>query len=134
MARYGARAQVVQILSDTFEAANHFSMRLPELYCGFARRDGQGPAPYPVACLPQAWSSGSVFMLLQACLGIRVDGHRKQVHIDHPLLPIGIESLTIAGLPVGESNIDLEFHRLANEVVAIPARHQHGGVQVLSHL
>jgi glycogen debranching enzyme len=134
MARYGAREQVVQILSDTFEAANHFSMRLPELYCGFARLEGQGPAPYPVACLPQAWSSGSVFMLLQACLGIHVDGHRKRVHIDHPFLPFGIESLSILGLPVGESSINLEFHRVGNEVVAIPARHHDGGVQVLSHL
>ena len=77
ISRYGGRANVVQILNDIFETANHFAMRLPELYCGFPRIAGQGPAPYPVACLPQAWSSGSVFLLLQACLGIRVDGERR---------------------------------------------------------
>ena len=78
ISRYGGRANVVQILNDIFETANQFGMRLPELYCGFPRVAGQGPAPYPVACLPQAWASGSVFLLLQACLGIQVDGERKR--------------------------------------------------------
>ena len=43
--------------------------RLPELICGFGRRPGKGPTLYPVACSPQAWAAGSVFMVLQACLG-----------------------------------------------------------------
>ena len=84
ISRYGGRANVVQILNDIFETANQFGMRLPELYCGFPRVAGQGPAPYPVACLPQAWSSGSVFLLLQACLGIQVDGERQEVHVTRP--------------------------------------------------
>lgn len=134
ISRYGGRTQVVQILSEIFEVANHFAMRLPELYCGFPRIAGQGPVPYPVACLPQAWSSGSVFMLLQASLGVRIDGRRKEVHIERPLLPIGIESLSIRDLPVGDVCIDLEFHRLGAEVVVVPAKHVDGGVCVLAHL
>jgi glycogen debranching enzyme len=134
IAHYGGRTQVVKILSEIFEAANHFSMRLPELYCGFPRIPGQGPVPYPVACLPQAWSSGSVFMLLQATLGICIDGRRKEVHIERPLLPIGVESLTIRNLPVRDVRIDLEFHRIGNEVVAVPTKHSEGGVRVLAHL
>lgn len=134
ISRYGGRTQVVQILNEIFEAANHFGMRLPELYCGFARIAGQGPVPYPVACLPQAWSSGSVFMLLQASLGVRIDGRCKEVHIERPLLPIGVESLSIRDLPVGDVCIDLEFHRIGEEVVAVPAKHVGGGVRVLAHL
>ena len=134
ISRYGGRTQVVQILSEIFEVANHFGMRLPELYCGFPRITGQGPVPYPVACLPQAWSSGSVFMLLHACLGVRIDGWRKEVHIERPLLPIGIESLSIRDLPVGDVCIDLEFHRIGKEVVAVPAKHVDGDVRVLVHL
>ena len=37
--------------------------RLPELFCGFHRRSGEGPTLYPVACSPQAWASGVVFQL-----------------------------------------------------------------------
>jgi glycogen debranching enzyme len=134
IAGYGGRVQVVQILSDIFEAATHFSMRLPELYCGFERVAGQGPAPYPVACLPQAWASGAIFMLLQSSLGIRIEGRDKEVHIDHPLLPIGIESLKIQKLQVSDAYIDLEFHRIGEEVVVVPAKHVGTGVKVLAHL
>lgn len=134
IARHGGRAHAVKILADVFEAANQFSMRLPELYCGFARDGAQGPVPYPVACLPQAWASGSMFMLLQATLGIRIDGARKEVHIDRPLLPEGIESLRVCALPVGTARIDVEFHRLGDEVAAVPFGHTETGVTVLVHL
>jgi glycogen debranching enzyme len=119
---------------DLFEAASQFSMRLPELYCGFARDSTQGPVPYPVACLPQAWASGSIFMLLQATLGIRIDGAAKEVHIQRPLLPQGIESLRLCELPVGDARIDIEFHRLGNEVGAVPSGHTGHGIKVLAHL
>ena len=134
IARYGQRECVVKILGDVFEAANHFSMRLPELYCGFSRVAGRGPVPYPVACLPQAWASGSLFMLLQAALGIRIDGAKKEVHIERPLLPEGVESLRVRQLPVGDARIDIEFHRLGNEVGAFPLGHVARGVNVLLHL
>jgi glycogen debranching enzyme len=134
IARYGRRDCVVKILADVFEAANHFSLRLPELYCGFPRAPGQGPVPYPVACLPQAWASGSLFMLLQAALGIRIDGGNKEVHIERPLLPEGIESLRLRQLPVGDARIDIEFHRRGEEVGAFPLGHAERGVKVMLHL
>jgi glycogen debranching enzyme len=132
IARYGGRSEVVRLLSEIFEAASHFNMRLPELYCGFPRIAGQGPAPYPVACLPQAWSSASVFMLLQASLGIHVDGAAREVRVERPALPIGVESLTVHDLPVGAHQIDLEFHKIQTQVVVVPSRHDAAGVRVLT--
>jgi glycogen debranching enzyme len=134
MAHYGGRKHVVQILSDIFEAANHFSMRLPELYCGFARIPGQAPTPYPVACLPQAWASGTVFMLLQASLGIRIDGQCNEIHVEHPRLPFGIEHLSLRALPIKDAQVDLDFHRIGEQVVVVPAGHSECGVRVLAHL
>src|SRR5688572_2618426 len=134
ISRYGGRANVVQILNDVFETANQFNMRLPELFCGFPRVAGQGPAPYPVACLPQAWSSACVFLLVQACLGLRVDGERGEVHVTRPTRPIGVESLAIRRLPIGGATIDLDFHRIGEEVVVVPSQHLDSGVRVLAHL
>jgi len=134
MARFGQRQNVVQIVSEMFEAASHFNMRLPELFCGFPRIPGQGPAPYPVACLPQAWSAGAVFMLLQACLNLHIDAGRKEIHVQQPALPIGIENLEVRNLPVGDATIDLTFERLGGEVVVVPMRHAQSGVRVLAHL
>ncbi len=31
---------------------------LPELFCGYSRREEEGPTFYPVACSPQAWANG----------------------------------------------------------------------------
>ena len=134
ISRYGGRENVIQLISDIFEVANHFAMRLPELYCGFPRVSGQAPTPYPVACLPQAWSSGTVFMLLQASLGVHVDGQRNEIHVERPLLPAGIEHLSVRALPINDAQVDLDFHRIGEEVVVVPSGHIASGVRVLAHL
>ena len=134
IARYLGRDALVDVLSQMFEAATQLAMRLPELYCGFPRTPGQGPTPYPVACVPQAWACGSVFMLLQACLGLQVDGPRKEVRIEQPLLPIGIEAIHLTDVAVGEARIDLKFERVQQQVIVAPARDTRSGVQVYVHL
>jgi glycogen debranching enzyme len=121
MARYGERADAVRLLGETFEAAVHFGMRLPELFCGFARHSGEPPIPYPVACLPQAWAAGSVFMMLQACLGLRIDSRRGEVRIEHPQLPEGVDRMTIHALEIGGARLDLGFERIGQRVVAFRA-------------
>jgi glycogen debranching enzyme len=119
MARYGEREGVVRILDNLFASAAHFGMRLPELFCGFARQPGDPPIAYPVACLPQAWAAGSVFMLLQACLGLEVDGIRGQVNIVRPQLPTDIDQLHLRHLRVGDARVDLHFQRIEGRVVAV---------------
>lgn len=124
-ARYETRESVVRLMSGTFEAAVHFNMRLPELFCGFARAPGEAPVAYPVACLPQAWSSGSVFMLMKACLGLEIDGFQGEIHVNRPRLPIGIDQLTIRRLAVGATEVDLHFQRVGDRVVAyLDTRHE----------
>jgi glycogen debranching enzyme len=117
LSRYGEREGVARLTSGLFEAAVQMEMRLPELFCGFPRVPGEPPVPYPVACLPQAWAAGSVFMMLQACLGIRVDGLAGEVEIRDPHLPIGIDHFRIDGLQVGERKITLDFSQHKKRVV-----------------
>ena len=133
MARYGERTGVVRLMGEMFDTAVRFDLRLPELFCGFQRGMGEGPVTYPVACLPQAWASGSVFMLLQACLGIRIDGFRGAVHINRPRLPPDVDELVIRGLLVGSRQIDLTFNRVGNGVVAYSDDFFDGSIPVLQH-
>ncbi|MGO4396346.1 glycogen debranching N-terminal domain-containing protein [Variovorax sp. M-6] len=130
MARYGERDGVVQLLGDMFEAAVHFGLRLPELFCGFDRAPGEAPVAYPVACLPQAWAAGSVFMLLQACLGVTVEAARHRVRVTHPRLPNGIEAIHISGLRVGDSRFDLKVQRYGEDVVAFAQKDPTGAARV----
>jgi glycogen debranching enzyme len=122
MSRYGDRDSVVRILANMFEASVHFGMRLPELFCGFERVVGEAPIAYPVACLPQAWAAGSIFMLLEACLGLHIDGRRRRLLIDRPSLPLGVDHLRIRKLPLGDRAVDLHFHRVDGRVLALVER------------
>ena len=120
MAEYGQRRAAAQLLSELFGAAMYFGTRLPELYCGFGRRTGEPPIGYPVACLPQAWSSGATFMLLQACLGINIDGTNRLMRIDRPELPAEVDRLELHKVAVGDLSVDLAFERTGARVTATP--------------
>ena len=118
IARTGDRDGTVRLLRGMFETATHFGMRLPELFCGFARKHGNTPVSYPVACLPQAWAAGSAFMLLQACLGVDVDGRAGEIRVHRPQLPLGVDRVAIRRLAVGDRCVDLVFQRNGPHVVA----------------
>ncbi len=105
-------------------------MRLPELFCGFMRNAGEPPVNYPVACLPQAWAAGSVFMMLQACLGICVSGSGGGVEITDPRLPIGIDVLAVDGLRVGDEKVDLLFERIGGKIVVQARGHSSAPVRI----
>jgi len=90
--------------------------RLPELLCGFPRREGKGPTLYPVACNPQAWAAAALYLLLQACLGLEVDGFHSRVHFDKPFLPPFLESLGSSGLEAPGGRVDLEVLRNGSAV------------------
>ncbi|MDI6623684.1 MAG: glycogen debranching N-terminal domain-containing protein [Brevundimonas sp.] len=122
MAQYGERRAVALLLGEIYAAATHFQMRLPELFCGFERMPGEPPIAYPVACLPQAWAAGSVFLMLQAALGVRIDALEGVVEIDRPLLPSGIERLNLTRLEVGEAVVDLTFQHMGTHTVVMPRR------------
>jgi hypothetical protein len=57
-------------------------------------------------------------MLLQACLGLAIDGFGGEIQVNRPRLPIGIDQLTIRHLPVGGKRIDISFQRLGDRVAA----------------
>jgi glycogen debranching enzyme len=116
IARYGHREAAVQLLRSAFEAAVHFDMRLPELFCGFPRVQGVPPIAYPVACMPQAWAAGAPFLLLQSCLGVHVDGLRGEVQVDRPRLPAGIDEVRVHDVVLGTDRIDLLFRRVGTRV------------------
>ena len=117
MARYGERRAVSLLLGEIYASATHFHMRLPELFCGFERLPGEPPIAYPVACLPQAWAAGSVFLMLQSALGVSIDAVAGTVEIDDPVLPAGIDRLNVTNLQVGVGIVDLAFQQMGNHTV-----------------
>ena len=130
MAKYGCRDLAGQILMGLLDVSSHVELqRLPELFCGVNRRMGQGPTLYPVACSPQAWSAGSVFLLLKACLGINVMGRHRRVVFDRPYLPEGIPQLWIRNLRVDDCHVTLYLER-DTTTVRVDLLEQEGNVEL----
>lgn len=117
LARYGLTEAVVRVLDGFFKAGQYLDLhRLPELFCGFEYRAGEGPTLYPVACAPQAWSAAAVFLMLQACLGLNVKGQEAEIGFSYPLLPTFLRELQIRHLRVGEATVDLLLQRHGDDV------------------
>lgn len=117
MASYGFKQGALKILCGLFDASLFLDLhRLPELMCGFSRRAGEGPTLYPVACSPQTWSSVALFLLLQACLGLRIDAPRARLSFSQPVLPSFLEHIQIKNLRIGEAEVDLSLERHEKDV------------------
>ena len=62
-----------------------------------------------MACSPQAWAAGAVFLLLDACLGLQVHASERRVVLSRPFLPEFLEKVTIRRLRIGDATVDLSF-------------------------
>ncbi len=129
--RYGFHDATVQVAGGIFETAMEAEyMRLPELFCGFTRRPPNPPVLYPVACSPQAWSAASVFLLLQAMLGISARGHENLLTVNAPMLPPWLEWVDITGMRVGAGRVSLRFTR-ERARTSFTVTHREGEVRVV---
>ena len=117
MASYGFKQGALKILNGLFDASLFLELhRLPELLCGFSRRPGEGPTLYPVACSPQTWSSVAVFLLLQSCLGLRIEATRARLSFSQPVLPSFLEHIEMKNLRIGDAAVDLSLEGHSKDV------------------
>jgi glycogen debranching enzyme len=131
MASYGFKEGALKILCGLFDASQFLELhRLPELLCGFSRRPGEGPTLYPVACSPQTWSSVALFLLLQACLGLRIEAPRARLSFSQPVLPPFLDHIEIKHLRIGDAVVDLSLERHTTDV-GINILRREGRVEVV---
>jgi glycogen debranching enzyme len=110
--RYGFDLEASALAGRIFEAAQRFpDLRLPELYCGFDRREVGVPVPYPVACSPQAWSAAASLLLVRTMTGARANAAARTLELIRPHLPNWLGKLTISDMRIGDASVDLLFHR-----------------------
>ena len=69
-----------------------------------------------MACAPQAWSAAAVFLMFQACLGLRVDAVESRISLVRPTLPPFLSRAKIMNLRVGNARVDLLVVRYENDV------------------
>ena len=130
-ARYDFKREASSVLTALFDTLHYMeSLRLPELFCGFARRRGNAPTLYPVACSPQAWAAATPFALIQAVLGLEMDHAAHEIRFNRPVLPGFIDEMCLKRLSLHDAHVDIRLERLGDDVsVNVLART--GDVRVL---
>ncbi len=114
--RYGLKEEVKKLARGLFDTSFYSEGRLPELFCGFRRKPEEAPVNYPVACSPQAWSVATVFMLIQALLGLEINEHEDIIRFFRPVLPDFIDKMIIKKLKFKDYKLNLEFIRTGESV------------------
>ena len=132
LARYGFTAAATRVLDAMLDLSQVVDLhRLPELFCGFHRRTDERPTLYPVSCAPQAWAAGSVYLLIQAALGLEIDAGEQRITFSRAALPESIERLYLTDLSVNDSRVTLLLERHANDV-AVSVLKREGTVEVVA--
>ena len=131
MKLYGFDQEAMTVIDQLSMAGQFFPLaRYPELFCGFSRDDVPVPVEYPVACRPQAWSSGAPLLMLRSYAGITADAPNGRLYIVRPRLPSWLDRVEIQGLRVGSARVDLTFS--AHEgVTSVQVPRKEGDVEVL---
>lgn len=128
---YGFDEESMKVIDQLSLAGAHFPLaRYPELFCGFSRDDVPVPVEYPVACRPQAWSSGAPLLMLRSYGGMMADAPAGKLYIVRPRLPVWLERIDIMGMRVGSSRLDLTFSSHEG-VTATQVPRKEGEIEVL---
>jgi len=131
VSRYGFTDAATKILSATLELSEAVDLhRLPELICGFTRR-GREPTLYPVACAPQAWAAGAVYLMLAASLGIQIDAPARRISFSRGRLPESIDWIRLTDLKVGDASVDLQLERHPHDLGVTIIRRE-GDVEIVT--
>jgi glycogen debranching enzyme len=116
-ARYGLQQSAARLFGALFDAASYMDLRrLPELFCGFPRRERNSPTQYPVACSPQAWASATPLCLLQASLGLELLDRTGEIKFYRPMLPDFLDHVRLRNLHLSSGSVDVLLHRQDNNI------------------
>ena len=123
LARYGEKEAACRVFGAMFDAASYMDLRrLPELFCGFTRRERNAPTQYPVACSPQAWASATTICLLQATLGLELFDGSHEIAFYRPVLPEFLDHIHLRNLRLSGGSVDVTLHRYGDGVAATVTR------------
>jgi glycogen debranching enzyme len=117
------------LLAALGQYADH---RLPELFAGFGQHEVPFVVEYPTSSRPQAWASGSIFLLIAVMLDA-IPHVPDRPDRARPFLPVGVERLRVAGIAGGGETVAVEISGSGRHVrkqvagEAVPSGSSQGG-------
>jgi glycogen debranching enzyme len=116
---YGKHEEAARIAEAIVDSTAAFGGRLPELFCGFDRKQVPIPVPYPTSCSPQAWAAATPIGLLRSAMGIHMCAPHGHASAD-PHLPEKWRHVAVDAIPVAG-------HRIRIDSADQPAMHSPEG-------
>ena len=114
--RYNYRREAIKVINGLIKASQYFkNNRLPELFCGFSHKKTERPMEYPVACSPQAWACGSIYLIIQSLLGINADVINDRIYLK-PIFPDKTNKVEIKNLKIGDNRADFTLIKEENYI------------------
>jgi glycogen debranching enzyme len=98
LARAGRSAEVQRVVRALLDTAPFFEHRLPELFAGYERSEGEPPGVVPTSARPQAWAAGTPVLLLRALLELEPDPDTRTLRVTEAALPDWAEGLALEGV------------------------------------
>jgi glycogen debranching enzyme len=95
LAQAGHQIEAERVVRAILDCAPFFEYRLPELFAGGERRQGEAPGVVPTAARPQAWAAGTPLLLLRAQLGLEPDPDSRTLRVTAEELPAWLEGFTL---------------------------------------
>ncbi|MEU3819981.1 glycogen debranching N-terminal domain-containing protein [Streptomyces sp. NPDC030392] len=99
LAAAGYEKEASGLLRGLLDAAEAFAYRLPEMYAGEQRTEGDAPVPHPAACRPAAVAAAAAVHVLAALAGVRPDVPDRAVAL-HPVRSAPLGAIRLSGLSV----------------------------------
>jgi glycogen debranching enzyme len=116
--RYGYVEQAQRVAEAILEAAEHFSYRLPELFCGFSRSEFGAPVPYPTSCSPQAWAAAAPLLLVHTLLRFVPEMPTGQLWCA-PAVPDRYLPMRVGGLSLAKSRVAVDLWQAGWELTGV---------------
>jgi glycogen debranching enzyme len=119
LVRYGFTEHAQRLAAGLLDAAAAYGGRLPELFCGFDRKEFAAPVSYPSSCSPQAWASAAPLLVVRSLLGYSPAVPGTEVVV-HPALMPEIGALRVEGLRIGQRRVNLVADGPAVRIERVP--------------
>ena len=117
-------AEAVTVADGMLAALGQYpDYRLPEVFAGYDRTEAPFPIDHPMASRPQAWASGSVFLLLATMVGLDLNARDLR---GTAFLPSGVQRVCLDGLSIGEQRVVIEAVRSRDGVIGRASEHHSG--------
>lgn len=124
LARYGFVREAARVADGLLSALRFYpDHRLPELFAGYGNSEAPFPVEYPTANRPQAWASGSTFLLVSTMAGF--DASQSDLR-GSAFLPSQLESLRLDGIWAGRSHASIELAQTVRGGVSRSFRRMYG--------